>query len=75
MSDRIDISVDSRELGTLLGALRYYQQQIEAAQGDPWITEIVTDGGTRVPLDSYMIDKLCSKLNCSLADLESGTDV
>ena len=61
----------SRELGTVLAALRHYQQ---SGFGDmcnlpPDLADIAVDGeSNRVPLDDDEIDDLCERLNLSAVE-------
>ena len=52
----------SRELATVLAALRYWQRDLESAD------EII-DGGEhfadQLPLTAAEIDELCERLNCA----------
>ena len=54
--------LNDRELATVLGALRSYQ--IAMDENLPHnIDDIVTNGGTLVPLTDAEIDTLCERLN------------
>lgn len=56
---------DTRELATILAALRYWQR--EGASGNSVDTEpehdILTDGGEIEPLTAEEIDALCERIN------------
>lgn len=59
------LSIDGSELGTLLAALRFYQ---ERGQGEPGnrsddIHTIATNGDREISLDDEGIDRLCENLN------------
>jgi hypothetical protein len=49
-----------KELATVLAALRYWQQDLEANEEPPISEEFFSD---TEPLTSKEIDKLCRKLN------------
>jgi hypothetical protein len=53
--------LSSRELATVLAALRYWQQDLETNE-EPPICEHFKDGET--PLTPEEIDTLCERLNC-----------
>jgi hypothetical protein len=60
------ISVSTRELGTILAALRYWQRQVTDSGSMPdTLPEagIATDGNTLEPLWSDEIDGLCNRIN------------
>lgn len=62
------IEVDHEELSTILGALRYYQEQGLAdtpAYRPDGIHDIVTDGDTLLSLNGDDIDDLCERINCA----------
>lgn len=53
----------TRELSTVLAALRYWQLHLTGeAPGDDF-DSIASDGGTHVPLTADEIDGLCERLN------------
>lgn len=54
--------LDPRELGTVLAALRVYQDKVASSVSDA-LEDISTDGGTQEPLSYDEIDDLCDKLN------------
>ena len=61
-------SLDDRELGTVLAALRLYQRCVDTSTlaGVRWLVDIdaiATDGGQVDPLTSIEIDALCERLN------------
>lgn len=67
----ITITVDRRELATILAALRFHQDENLQGGGeitDMVIADIATDGGTLKPLDFPAVDRLCQRLN--LGDTE-----
>lgn len=55
------VSIDDRELSTLLAALRNWQQTYHKPLE---IEEIATNGGECDPLDNDEIDALCIRINC-----------
>ena len=60
------LRVDRRELATILGALRFHQD--ENLQGtddipDLQVRDIATDGGTLIALSYDEVDQLCDRLN------------
>jgi hypothetical protein len=62
----ITLSVNQRELATILAALRFHQD--ENLQGteiiaDQVVREIATDCGLLTPLNSQEVDELCQRLN------------
>jgi hypothetical protein len=58
------VTLNERELATVLAALRAYQnvQQHEALA--PEIAEIATNGGRLPLMDDSEIDDLCESINC-----------
>ena len=63
----ITVHLDRRELGTILAALRFHQnenQQNRAEIPDCAIRKIATDAGVLVPLSFHEVSRLCEKLNC-----------
>lgn len=54
-----------REIGTVLAALRLWQQLIERSglHEQPLLADIATDGDTIEPLDADEIEALCEALN------------
>jgi hypothetical protein len=58
----ITVSLDSAELATVLAALRYWQQDLEANGAEPVISEHFEDVK---PLTPDQIDDLCERINCS----------
>jgi hypothetical protein len=59
------VGLTDRELATVLAALRYWQQDLLANEGEPPISEHFEGGNT--PLDAEEIDELCERLNCGAA--------
>ena len=62
------ISLNHRELATILAALRFHQDENLQGQGviaDVAILDIATYGGTLKALSSREIDALCTKLNAN----------
>ena len=58
--------VDSRELATILAALRFHQDEnLPAGREipDQVIKDIATDGGSLKPLNFKDIDRLCERIN------------
>jgi hypothetical protein len=63
------LRIDNRELATILGALRFHQD--ENLQGtdaptdipDLVVRDIATDGGTLIALSYTEVDQLCQRLN------------
>jgi hypothetical protein len=53
--------MDLREIGTVLAALRFWQN---GGRHVDEIYDIASDGGTFTPLDAVEIDALCQRLNC-----------
>lgn len=68
--DDSEPAFDSRQIGTILAALRYYQQAIEAEKLPDNIDDIASDFGTVVPLNAVDIDELCEYINTE--DLRRG---
>jgi hypothetical protein len=56
------ITLGSRELATVLAALRYWQREGLMSAGAE--QDIATEGGAFRALPSYKIDDLCGRLNC-----------
>ena len=56
------MTLNERELATVLAALRYWQREGWSNAGEE--QEIVSDGGTLTPLDLPEIDDLCERINC-----------
>lgn len=56
---------NTRELATVLAALRYWQECKAHAMKDRWIRGTATDGGNVRPLDVAEIDALCERLNAA----------
>lgn len=54
-------TLTDREIGTILAALRYWQQDLEA-NDDPPISEHFEDVR---PLTADEVDDLCERLNCA----------
>lgn len=65
----ITLKVDSRQLATVLAALRYYQNDMDDDRLSPDVDpegalhNIATDGGTHEALSVVEIDSLCEQLN------------
>jgi hypothetical protein len=55
-----DMTIDDRELGTVLAALRLWRRAMRPAD----LLDIATGGGEFVPLDIDEIDDLCIRINC-----------
>lgn len=67
-TDAITLRITRRELGTILAALRAYQDKHlhgGPETTNPSIEDIATDGGSFKPLGFRAIGKLCEKLNTS----------
>jgi hypothetical protein len=62
MLDYVLPPVNSRELGTVLAGLRYWQRDMPGSKD---LQMIATDDGEHVPLDEDEIDNLCEHLNCA----------
>ena len=63
----IHLSVNRRELATILAALRFHQDenlQDDRKNPDAAIDDIATDAGALLPLDFKEVDRLCEELNC-----------
>ena len=58
--------MDSREIGTVLAALRHWQKTNKRA--DRWSKLISTDDSSFAPLTSIEIDLLCEQINYSGKD-------
>lgn len=56
----MEYKMDLRELGTVLAALRFWQNGGRHVND---IYDIASDGGTLQPLDAVEIDALCERLN------------
>jgi hypothetical protein len=54
------MQLNSRQLGTVLAALRLWQQ---SRPSNPDLRDIATDFGAFQALDVYEIDELCEDLN------------
>ena len=52
-----------REQDTMLAALRYYQEALEAGRVPGYILDIADDDGDDDSLDTDEIDDLCERLN------------
>ncbi len=64
MTNRFKLrDLDSRELGTVLAALRLYQQRLDRLPDN--IKMIASDDHQFKPLTDEQIDKLCEVLNCA----------
>jgi len=61
-----------RELATVLAALRYWQQDLEASDAPPISEEFFADCE---PLTSEEIDELCERLNSEPETLEPSRQV
>lgn len=65
----MQIEIDERELGTILAALRHWQETSEGWEGGLIVTEeiptsdIATDGGKFSALTPSEIDVLCERIN------------
>jgi hypothetical protein len=60
------LRVSSRELATILAALRFHQDKnLQGGQGipDPFINEIATDGGLVKAMSFQEVGELCQRLN------------
>ena len=57
--------LSTRELHTLLAALRFYQEegQCEPIKRSIWIELIASNGDQVKPLDAGEINRLCERLN------------
>ena len=55
-------TIDSRELSTILAALRYWQREGLMSCGHEG--SIACNGGDIKPLTATEIDDLCERLNC-----------
>jgi hypothetical protein len=58
----VTVSLDANELATVLAALRYWQQDLEANGDEPVISEHFEDVK---PLTPDQIDDLVERINCS----------
>jgi hypothetical protein len=56
------MTLNNRELATVLAALRYWQREGLMSAGHE--QDIATDGDTFEPLNAEDIDALCERLNC-----------
>ena len=66
MSKEFTLSVDRRELATILAALRFHQDEnlrISPEIPDQAIKDIATDCDTFKPLDFEEISRLCERIN------------
>jgi hypothetical protein len=63
----MNITITPQELGTILAALRFWQQALHTGElSDLWdseVLDIASDGGAFKPLDEEQIDVLCEDLN------------
>jgi hypothetical protein len=64
--------LDERELGTVLAALRLWQETVNRHQEPQW--QIATDDGQIEALSDDEIDNFCVRLNCSIPDCEVNAD-
>jgi len=65
-AERFAISVDRRELATILAALRFHQDENLQGGGtipDKAVSDIATDGGMLKPLGFREVERLCQRLN------------
>lgn len=51
------------QIGTLLAALRYYQEGLQTGSIPIRFLEIASDDGIEVPLTVEDIDELCERIN------------
>ena len=58
----VTVSLDANELATVLAALRYWQQYLEANGDEPVISKHFEDAK---PLTPDQIDDLIERINCS----------
>lgn len=60
--------MNSRELATVLAALRTYQKMLgmNGDMPDNDVKDVATDGGTIEPMNVDEIDELCERLNCDV---------
>lgn len=58
------LNVNSRELATILAALRYWQSNNRQNAKQAPEYDIATDSGTLQPLGNLEIDELCERANC-----------
>ena len=66
---RYSVTVDDRQLATILAALRYWQSP--GSIGRLQYMDIATGGGTCEPLDEPEIDILCEDLNTAPEENEA----
>ena len=52
-----------RELAAVLGGLRLLQSAPRPDREEPFLSEVLTDGGTFDPLTETEIETLCQRLN------------
>jgi hypothetical protein len=62
-------TLDSRELATVLAALRYWQRLALAQEERGPEDDIASDGGTLSILQPSEIDALCERINCEDAPI------
>lgn len=63
MKHPIIISLDARQLATVLGSLRATQAVQQSEPLAPEVLDIMTDGGAFAALDDGEVDALCERLN------------
>jgi hypothetical protein len=59
----MNITITPQELGAILAALRFWQQELHAGGNLSEFWDIASDGGAFEPLDEEQIDVLCEDLN------------
>ena len=55
------ILFENREIATIIAALRYYQEHLDGnyiGLPNEWLSDITTDGGSEVELDTEEIERL-----------------
>jgi hypothetical protein len=64
----IPLTLNDRELSTVLGSLRLYQEQ-GADLGHPSaaVDDVLTNGGQHTSLTAKEVDALCERLNAAVA--------
>jgi hypothetical protein len=65
------IELNSRELATILAALRFHQaNNLQCGQviANPLVGDIATDGDTLLALSHAEVEELCQRLNCEAVD-------
>lgn len=63
MTKTYSLTVDGRELATILAALRNYQSELTRGGVDYWTLELSTNGGEFSPMCEYEVEDLVDKVN------------